>query len=121
MFLAIDGRPGGVIAIADPIKSSARGALDNLRNAGMRIVMLTDDNRTTAQAVARALGMGDIEADVLPQDKIRIVKRLKSEGRIVAMAGDGVNDAPALAEADLGIAMGERNRYRHSKGRDHPS
>ena len=107
LFLAIDGGPGGVIAIADPIKPSARGALDNLRNAGMRIVMLTGDNRTTAEAVARALGIGDIEADVLPQDKIRIVKKLKSEGRIVAMAGDGVNDAPALAEADVGIAMGE--------------
>ena len=107
LFLAIDGGPGGVIAIADPIKPSARGTLDNLRNAGMRIVMLTGDNRTTAEAVARALGIGDIEADVLPQDKIRIVKKLKSEGRIVAMAGDGVNDAPALAEADVGIAMGE--------------
>jgi P-type Cu+ transporter len=107
LFLGIDGKPGGVIAIADPIKSSTRAALDDLRSAGIRIVMLTGDNRTTAQAVARTLGIDDIEADVLPQDKNRIVKKLKSEGRIVAMAGDGVNDAPALAEADVGIAMGE--------------
>lgn len=107
LFLAIDGRPGGVIAIADPIKPSTRAALDELRSAGIRIVMLTGDNKTTAQAVAHMLGIEDIEADVLPQDKNRIVKKLKSEGRIVAMAGDGVNDAPALAEADVGIAMGE--------------
>jgi P-type Cu+ transporter len=107
LFLGIDGKPGGVIAIADPIKSSTRAALDDLRSAGIRIVMLTGDNRTTAQAVARTLGIEEIEADVLPQDKNRIVKKLKAEGRIVAMAGDGVNDAPALAEADVGIAMGE--------------
>jgi P-type Cu+ transporter len=107
LFFGIDGKAGGVIAIADPIKSSTRAALDDLRSAGIRIVMLTGDNRTTAQAVARTLGIAEIEADVLPQDKNRIVKKLKSEGRIVAMAGDGVNDAPALAEADVGIAMGE--------------
>ena len=106
LFLGIDGKPGGVIAIADPIKPSTRIALDDLRSAGIRIVMLTGDNKTTAQAVARALGIEEIEADILPQDKNRIVKKLKSEGRIVAMAGDGVNDAPALAEADVGIAMG---------------
>jgi Cu+-exporting ATPase len=106
LFLGIDGKPGGVIAIADPIKPSTRAALDDLRSFGIRIVMLTGDNRTTAQAVASTLGIEDIEADVLPQDKSRIVKKLKSEGRIVAMAGDGVNDAPALAEADVGIAMG---------------
>jgi Cu+-exporting ATPase len=107
LFLGIDGKSGGIIAIADPIKSSTRTALDELRSAGIRIVMLTGDNRTTAQAVARTLGIEDIEADVLPQDKDRIVKKFKSEGRLVAMAGDGVNDAPALAEADVGIAMGE--------------
>jgi Cu+-exporting ATPase len=107
LYLGIDGNAGGVIAIADPIKPSTRAALDDLRNAGIRIVMLTGDNRTTAQAVARTLRIAEIEADVLPQDKNRVVKKLKAEGRIVAMAGDGVNDAPALAEADVGIAMGE--------------
>jgi len=106
LFLAIDGRPAGVIAIADPIKSTTPGALDSLRNDGIRIVMLTGDNKTTAEAVARKLGIKEVEADVLPQDKNRIVKKLTAQGRIVAMAGDGVNDAPALAEAAVGIAMG---------------
>jgi P-type Cu+ transporter len=106
LFLAVDGKPGGVIAIADPIKSTTQAALDRLRNYGIRIVMLTGDNRTTAEAVARKLGIQEVEADILPQDKNRIVKKLTAEGRIVAMAGDGVNDAPALAEAAVGIAMG---------------
>ena len=106
LFLAIDHKPGGFIAIADPIKATTQAALDTLRSDGIRIVMLTGDNTTTAEAVARKLGIKEIEADVLPQDKHRIVKRLTSEGRIVAMAGDGVNDAPALAEASVGIAMG---------------
>jgi Cu+-exporting ATPase len=106
LFLAVDGKPGGVIAIADPIKSTTQAALDNLRNYGIRIVMLTGDNTTTADAVARKLGIKEVEADILPQDKNRIVKKLTAEGRIVAMAGDGVNDAPALAEAAVGIAMG---------------
>jgi Cu+-exporting ATPase len=106
LFMAIDGKLGGVIAIADPIKSSTRTALDDLRKDGIRIVMLTGDNKATAQAVANKLGIQDVEADVLPEDKNRIIKRLKAEGRTVAMAGDGVNDAPALAEADIGIAMG---------------
>ena len=106
LFLAIDHKPGGVIAIADPIKATTQAALDTLRNDGIRIVMLTGDNKTTAEAVARKLGIEEIEADILPQDKNRIVKKLTSEGRIVAMAGDGVNDAPALAEASVGIAMG---------------
>lgn len=106
LFLAVDGKPGGVIAIADPIKPTTQAALDILRNDGIRIVMLTGDNKTTAEAVARKLGITEIEADVLPQDKNRIVKKLTVEGRIVAMAGDGVNDAPALAEAAVGIAMG---------------
>jgi Cu+-exporting ATPase len=106
LFLAVDGKPGGVIAIADPIKSTTQAALDRLRSYGIRIVMLTGDNKTTAEAVARKLGIKEVEADVLPQDKNRIVKTLTAEGRIVAMAGDGVNDAPALAEAAVGIAMG---------------
>jgi Cu+-exporting ATPase len=106
LFMAIDGKLAGVIAIADPIKSSTRAALDDLRKDRIRIVMLTGDNKATAQAVANKLGIHDVEADVLPEDKNRIIKGLKAEGRIVAMAGDGVNDAPALAEADIGIAMG---------------
>jgi Cu+-exporting ATPase len=106
LFLAVDGKPGGVIAVADPIKPTTQAALDSLRNDGIRIVMLTGDNKTTAEAVARKLGIKEVEADILPQDKNRIVKKLTAEGRIVAMAGDGVNDAPALAEAAVGIAMG---------------
>jgi Cu+-exporting ATPase len=106
LFLAIDGKLAGVIAIADPIKSTTQAALTSLRRGGIRIVMLTGDNRTTAEAVARELAIEDVEADALPQDKNRIVKKLTAEGRIVAMAGDGVNDAPALAEAAVGIAMG---------------
>ncbi len=106
LFLAIDQKPAGIIAIADPIKATTQAALDTLRKDSIRIVMLTGDNKTTAEAVARKLGITEIEADVLPQDKNRIVKKLTSEGRIVAMAGDGVNDAPALAEASVGIAMG---------------
>ena len=106
LFLAVDGKPAGVIAIADPIKSTTQGALDQLRGDGVLIVMLTGDNKTTARAVAGRLGIKEVEAEVLPQDKHRIVKQLTSEGRIVAMAGDGVNDAPALAEAAVGIAMG---------------
>ena len=106
LFLAVDGKPGGIIAIADPIKSTTQAALDTLRKDGIRIVMLTGDNKTTGEAVARKLGIKEVEADILPQDKNRIVKKLTAEGRIVAMAGDGVNDAPALAEAAVGIAMG---------------
>ena len=106
MFVAIDDRPAGVIAVADPIKATTPAALETLRREGIRIVMLTGDNRTTAQAVAAKLGIADIEAEVLPEQKNAIVRRLRAEGRIVAMAGDGVNDAPALAEADVGVAMG---------------
>lgn len=106
LFAAVDGKPGGIIAVADPIKASTPEALGKLREDGVHIVMLTGDNRTTAQAVARRLGIGEVEAEVLPEDKNRIVRRLRSEGRVVAMAGDGVNDAPALAEADVGVAMG---------------
>jgi P-type Cu+ transporter len=106
LYLAVDGKPGAVIAIADPIKSSTQAALDRLRADGVRIVMLTGDNKTTAEAVARKLGIEEFQAEVLPEDKRRIVQSLRTGGRIVAMAGDGVNDAPALAEADVGIAMG---------------
>ncbi|MDO8840297.1 MAG: heavy metal translocating P-type ATPase [Parvibaculum sp.] len=106
IFVAIDGKAAGVIAIADPVKETTRGALDALKADGIRIVMLTGDNITTAEAVARQLGILDVEAEVLPERKAEIVANLKAEGRVVAMAGDGVNDAPALAAADVGIAMG---------------
>jgi Cu+-exporting ATPase len=106
LYLAVDGKPSALIAIADPIKRSTWAALQSLRAEGMRIVMLTGDNKTTAGAVARRLGIEEFQADVLPEDKRRIVRSLRTLGRIVAMAGDGVNDAPALAEADVGIAMG---------------
>ncbi len=92
--------------MADRLKPAARAALNTLRADGIHVVMLTGDNRTTADAVGRELGLDDLQADVLPQDKHRIVRALKQSGKIVAMAGDGVNDAPALAEADVGIAMG---------------
>ena len=105
LFLALDHKPGAVIAVADPIKSTTAAALDSLRSYGLRVVMLTGDNKTTADAVARKLGIKEVEADILPWDKSRIVKKLTAEGCIVAMAGDGVNDAPALAEAAVGIAM----------------
>jgi Cu+-exporting ATPase len=106
MFVAVDGRPAGIIAVADPIKATTPMALARLRADGIRIVMLTGDNRTTARAVARKLGITEIEAEVLPEQKNAIVRHLRAEGRVVAMAGDGVNDAPALAEADVGVAMG---------------
>jgi Cu+-exporting ATPase len=106
IFLALDGKPAGLIAIADPIKASAADALRDLKAAGIRVVMLTGDNRTTAEAVAAKLGIAEVEAEILPEDKARVVERLRREGRVVAMAGDGVNDAPALAAADAGIAMG---------------
>ena len=106
MFVAVDGRPGGVIAVADPIKDTTPAALDALRADSVRIVMLTGDNRRTAEAIASQLKITDVEADVLPEDKHRVVRRLREQGKVVAMAGDGVNDAPALAEADVGIAMG---------------
>ena len=106
LYLAVDGKPGGVIAVADPIKPTTHEALRTLRAAGVRIVMLTGDNRRTAEAVARKLGIDEVVADVLPDDKHRIVNQLRAKGHVVAMAGDGVNDAPALAAADIGIAMG---------------
>jgi P-type Cu+ transporter len=106
MYVAVDGRAAGMIAVADPVKASTPAALEALRADHMRIVMLTGDNRATASAVAASLGITEIEAEVLPEQKNAVVRRLKSAGRTVAMAGDGVNDAPALAEADVGIAMG---------------
>jgi Cu+-exporting ATPase len=106
IFVAIDGAPAGIIAIADPIKATTPAALAALKASGLRIVMLTGDNRTTAQAVAARLGIDEIEADIMPDIKAKVVERLRREGRVVAMAGDGVNDAPALAAADVGIAMG---------------
>lgn len=106
VFFAIDGAAAGVAAVADPIKESTSEAIATLRSAGVRIVMLTGDSRSTAAAVARQLGIDEALAEVLPEDKARHVKRLQAEGRKVAMAGDGINDAPALAQADVGIAMG---------------
>jgi Cu+-exporting ATPase len=106
IFVAIEGGVAGLIAIADPVKPTTPAALDALRRAGVRIVMLTGDNRATAEAVARRLGLAEVEAEILPEEKSKIVERLRAQGRVVAMAGDGVNDAPALAAADVGIAMG---------------
>jgi Cu+-exporting ATPase len=106
VLVAIDGQPAGAIAIADPVKASTPAALAALKQAGIRVVMLTGDNIATARAVAARLGIGELKAEVLPEDKRRLVEGLRRQGRVVAMAGDGVNDAPALAAADVGIAMG---------------
>ncbi|WP_338503214.1 heavy metal translocating P-type ATPase [Sphingomonas kaistensis] len=106
MFVAVDGRAAGLIAVADPIKHTTEAAIAGLHREGLRIIMLTGDNRRTAEAVARKLGIDEVVADVLPADKDAAIERLKQQGRVVAMAGDGVNDAPALARADIGIAMG---------------
>src|SRR5216683_3008993 len=106
IFVAIDGQPAGLLGIADPIKSSANQALRDLRAEGLRLVMLTGDSRATAEAVARSLGIEEYEAGALPEKKAEVIQRLQNEGRIVAMAGDGINDAPALAQANVGIAMG---------------
>lgn len=106
IFAAVDGKTCGLLAIADPVKETTKAAISALQKEGIRVVMLTGDNRISAAAVARMLGIDEVEAEVLPEDKGKIVERLQKEGRIVAMAGDGVNDAPALATADVGIAMG---------------
>ncbi len=106
IFVGWEGKLAGFVAIADPIKATTPAALQALREAGVRIVMLTGDGKTTALAVGKELGIEEVVAEVFPEDKAKIVQRLRSEGRIVAMAGDGVNDAPALAAAEVGIAMG---------------
>jgi P-type Cu+ transporter len=106
MFVAVDGQPAGLLGVADPIKPSTPEALRLLREDGVQVVMLTGDSRTTAEAVARMLGIEHVEAEVLPEQKSEVIKRLQAEGHVVAMAGDGVNDAPALAQAQVGIAMG---------------
>ncbi|HEV2175619.1 MAG TPA: heavy metal translocating P-type ATPase [Terriglobia bacterium] len=106
MFVAVDGGPAGLLAVADPIKASTAEAIKLLHRERVRIVMLTGDNRATAEAVAKHLGIDEVQAEVLPQEKGGVVRRLQAQGRVVAMAGDGINDAPALAQADVGIAMG---------------
>jgi Cu+-exporting ATPase len=106
IFVSVDGKLAGAIAIADPVKSTTAEALRTLAEDNVHVVMLTGDNRTTAEAVARRLGIKEVEAEVLPDQKSAVVERLRQQGRVVAMAGDGVNDAPALASADVGIAMG---------------
>ena len=106
MLLAVNGKPAGCIAIADPVKLTTPDALAALSAGGIRVVMLTGDNRVTAQAVARRLGIVHVESEVLPEQKSQVIEKLTREGRVVAMAGDGVNDAPALAAAQVGIAMG---------------
>ncbi len=106
VFVAVDGKAAGLIGVADPIKATTPDAVKQLRAAGVRVVMLTGDSRTTAEAVAKTLGIAEVIAEVLPEQKVETVRRLRAEGRVVAMAGDGVNDAPALAAADVGIAMG---------------
>jgi Cu+-exporting ATPase len=106
MFVVIDGKLAGLVSVADPVKETTPSALKALHGEGLRIVMVTGDNERTARAVAERLGIDEIRADVLPEEKARIVKEFQSQGARVAMAGDGVNDAPALAQADVGIAMG---------------
>lgn len=106
MFVTVNGEAAGLIGVSDPIKNSTAEAIHGLKAHGINIVMLTGDSRTTAEAVARKLGIEQVYAEVLPDQKAYVVKQLQSEGRIVAMAGDGINDAPALAQAHVGIAMG---------------
>lgn len=106
MFVAVDGRFAGLIGVADPIKDSTPDAIRRLHAQGLKVVMLTGDNETTARAVATKVGIDEVHADVSPEDKHRIVSELQAKGARVAMAGDGINDAPALAQADVGIAMG---------------
>jgi P-type Cu+ transporter len=106
MHLAVDGQLVGLLAVSDPIKSTTLAALNSLRAAGLRVVMATGDGLTTARAVGQQLGITEVFGEVKPADKLALVERLQKEGRVVAMAGDGINDAPALAKADIGIAMG---------------
>jgi Cu+-exporting ATPase len=106
MFVAIDGKPAGILAVADPIKATTLEAIGELHALGLQVVMLTGDNRRTAAAVAKQLGLDGVEAEIEPAGKVAHVKKLRAEGKHVAMAGDGINDAPALSEAEIGIAMG---------------
>ena len=106
MFVAVDGAYAGLVGVADRVKATTVEAIKSLHDEGLRIVMLTGDSRITAEAVARSVGIDDVEAEVLPEQKAAVVKRLQAEGRRVGMAGDGINDAPALAQAQIGIAMG---------------
>src|SRR5581483_10324437 len=106
MFLSVDGKAAGLIGVADPIKETTPEAIKNLHAEGIRVVMLTGDSRKTAEAVAGKLHIDQVQAEVLPEQKAEVVKQLQTEGRTVAMAGDGINDAPALAQAQVGVAMG---------------
>jgi Cu+-exporting ATPase len=106
MFVAVDGKAAGLLGVADPIKPTTPEAIEQLHRSGLRVVMLTGDSAATAHAVARKIGIDEVHADVSPEDKIRVVRELQSRGSVVAMAGDGINDAPALAQADVGVAMG---------------
>ena len=106
MFVAVDDKPAGLIGVADPIKDTTPEAIRRLHAQGLKVVMLTGDNETTARAVAAKVGIDEVRADVSPEDKHQIVSQLQADGACVAMAGDGINDAPALAQADVGIAMG---------------
>jgi Cu+-exporting ATPase len=106
MFVAVDNKSAGIIGVADPIKESTPEAIKTLHEQGIKVIMLTGDNKTTAQAVAKKLGIDEIIADVLPDQKLQAISKLQNEGHIVAMAGDGINDAPALAKSHVGIAMG---------------
>jgi len=130
MYVAIDGKLSGLVAVADPIKETTRDAIAALHNAGLKIIMATGDNETTARAVANQLGIDEVRAGVLPEDKKALVDELHRAGHKVAMAGDGVNDAPALAAAEVGIAMGtgadgrgREHRHNSAEGRSgrHPA
>ncbi len=120
MFVAVDNTIAGLVAVADPIKETTPEAIRQLHKENIRIVMLTGDNKATAEAVANKLDIDEVVAEVLPDEKADAVKKYQQRGEIVAMAGDGINDAPALAQAEVGIAMGNRHRCGHGKRRCHP-
>ena len=120
VYAAVDGELAGIFGVADPIKATAKEAVRQLQADGLAIVLVTGDNRTTAETVARKLGIDGMEAEVLPEQKLASIRRMQSEGHTVAMAGDGINDAPALAAADVGIAMGYRDRRGDPERRRHP-